>query len=120
MAKVLVLYYSSYGHTEAMANAVAEGAREAGAEVDIKRVPELVPAEIARKSHFKLDQAGTTMSSITSMRFSKRSSPNSKNGPSPHPLPASGAREMETRAGCFSVTEYPRLNRHQPEEPHRL
>src|SRR5882757_4851037 len=57
MAKVLVLYYSSYGHTEAMANAVAEGAREADAEVDIRRVPELVFAEIARKSHFKLDQA---------------------------------------------------------------
>ena len=44
MAKVLVLYYSAYGHIEAMANAVAEGAREAGATVDIKRVPELVPA----------------------------------------------------------------------------
>src|ERR1700738_1684969 len=57
MAKVLVLYYSAYGHIEAMANAVAEGAREAGAEVDIKRVPELVPEELARKSHFKLDQA---------------------------------------------------------------
>src|ERR1700738_5181093 len=40
-----------------MANAVAEGARGAGAEVDIKRVPELVPEEIARKAHFKLDQA---------------------------------------------------------------
>ena len=59
MAKVLVLYYSSYGHTEAMALAVAEGAREADAEVDIKRVPELVPEEIARKSHFKLDQAAS-------------------------------------------------------------
>src|SRR5258708_16918986 len=57
MSKVLVLYYSSYGHIEAMANAVAEGARQAGARVDIKRVPELVPEEIARKSHFKLDQA---------------------------------------------------------------
>ncbi|MGH6681156.1 MAG: NAD(P)H:quinone oxidoreductase [Bradyrhizobium sp.] len=57
MTKVLVLYYSSYGHIEAMANAVAEGAREAGASVDVKRVPELVPAEIARASHFKLDQA---------------------------------------------------------------
>src|SRR3984893_17751775 len=57
MSKVLVLYYSSYGHIEAMANAVAEGARQAGAQVDIKRVPELVPEEIARKSHFKLDQA---------------------------------------------------------------
>ena len=57
MPKVLVLYYSAYGHIETMANAVAEGAREAGATVDIKRVPELVPEEIAKKSHFKLDQA---------------------------------------------------------------
>jgi NAD(P)H dehydrogenase (quinone) len=57
VAKVLVLYYSAYGHIEAMANAVAEGARQAGADVDIKRVPELVPEEIARKSHYKLDQA---------------------------------------------------------------
>ncbi len=56
MAKVLVLYYSAYGHIEAMASAVAEGVREAGAQVDIKRVPELVPEEIARKSHYKLDQ----------------------------------------------------------------
>ena len=57
MTKILVLYYSSYGHIEKMAGAVVEGAREAGAEVVIKRVPELVPEEIARKSHFKLDQA---------------------------------------------------------------
>jgi NAD(P)H dehydrogenase (quinone) len=57
MTKVLVLYYSAYGHIEAMANAVAEGAREAGAVVDIKRVPELVPAEVAKASHYKLDQA---------------------------------------------------------------
>ena len=57
MSKVLVLYYSSYGHIEAMANAVAEGARQAGAHVDIKRVPDLVPEEIARKSHYKVDQA---------------------------------------------------------------
>ncbi len=57
MAKVLVLYYSSYGHIETMANAVAEGARSAGAMVDIKRVPETVPEEIARNAHFKLDQA---------------------------------------------------------------
>ncbi|HWU49338.1 MAG TPA: NAD(P)H:quinone oxidoreductase [Asticcacaulis sp.] len=56
MAKVLVLYYSSYGHIEAMAKAVAEGAREAGAEVDIKRVPETAPLEVARAAHFKLDQ----------------------------------------------------------------
>ena len=57
MAKVLVLYYSSYGHIETMAEAVAEGARSAGATVDIKRVPELVPEEVAQKSHFKTDQA---------------------------------------------------------------
>lgn len=56
MARVLVLYYSSYGHIETMAEAVAEGARSAGAEVDIRRVPELVPEEIARKSGYKLDQ----------------------------------------------------------------
>lgn len=57
MAKVLVLYYSAYGHCEKMAEAVAEGARGAGAQVDIKRVPELVPEDVARKSHYKLDQA---------------------------------------------------------------
>jgi NAD(P)H dehydrogenase (quinone) len=57
MTKVLVLYYSSYGHIEQMAQAVAEGARSAGAEVDIKRVPETVPEEVAKASHFKLDQA---------------------------------------------------------------
>jgi NAD(P)H dehydrogenase (quinone) len=57
MTKVLVLYYSSYGHIEAMAVAVAEGAKEAGAEVVVKRVPELVPEEVARKSGYKLDQA---------------------------------------------------------------
>jgi NAD(P)H dehydrogenase (quinone) len=57
MTRVLVLYYSSYGHTETMAGAVAEGAREAGAEVTIKRVPELVPDDVARKSGFKLDQS---------------------------------------------------------------
>jgi NAD(P)H dehydrogenase (quinone) len=57
MTKVLVLYYSSYGHIEVMAGAVAEGAREAGAEAVVKRVPELVPEEVAQKSHFKLDQA---------------------------------------------------------------
>ncbi len=57
MAKVLVLYYSAYGHIEAMANAVAQGAREAGATVDIKRVPELVPEAVAKASYYKLDQA---------------------------------------------------------------
>jgi NAD(P)H dehydrogenase (quinone) len=57
MAKVLILYYSSYGHIETMAGAVAEGARSAGAEVHVKRVPELTPRDVAEKSHFKLDQA---------------------------------------------------------------
>src|SRR5258707_14184476 len=57
MAKVLVLYYSAYGHIETMANAVAEGARKAGASVDIKRVPELVPPGVAKASYYKLDQA---------------------------------------------------------------
>ncbi len=57
MATVLVLYYSAYGHIETMAHAVAEGAREAGARVDVKRVPELVPEEVARHAHFKLDQS---------------------------------------------------------------
>ncbi len=56
MTKVLVLYYSSYGHIERMAQAVADGAREAGAEVTVKRVPETVPEEVARKSGYKLDQ----------------------------------------------------------------
>ncbi|HEX7855801.1 MAG TPA: NAD(P)H:quinone oxidoreductase [Sphingobium sp.] len=56
MAKVLILYHSAYGHVETLAKAVAEGARSAGAEVDIKRVPETVPEELARKSGFKLDQ----------------------------------------------------------------
>jgi NAD(P)H dehydrogenase (quinone) len=57
MSRVLVLYYSAYGHIETMAYAVAEGAREAGAQVDVKRIPETVPEEIARAAHFKLDQA---------------------------------------------------------------
>jgi NAD(P)H dehydrogenase (quinone) len=57
MPKVLVLYYSTYGHIEQMAEAVAAGARETGASVDIKRVPETAPEEVARGGHFKLDQA---------------------------------------------------------------
>lgn len=56
MSKVLVLYYSSYGHIETMANAIAEGAKAAGALVDIKRVPETVSNEIAVGAHFKLEQ----------------------------------------------------------------
>ena len=56
MAKVLVLYYSSYGHIETMAGAIAEGARDAGAEVSIRRVPELVPADVAERSGIKTKQ----------------------------------------------------------------
>ncbi|SFR78134.1 NAD(P)H:quinone oxidoreductase [Sphingomonas jatrophae] len=56
MPKILVLYHSAYGHVETMAYAVAEGARGAGADVVVKRVPETVPEEVARSSHFKLDQ----------------------------------------------------------------
>ena len=57
MSKVLVLYYSTYGHLETMAQAVADGARSAGATVDVKRVPETVPEDIAKGAHFKLDQS---------------------------------------------------------------
>ncbi|HEX2544717.1 MAG TPA: NAD(P)H:quinone oxidoreductase [Ramlibacter sp.] len=56
MAKVLVLYHSAYGHVETMAYAVAEGAQAAGAEVAVRRVPELVPEALAKSSGFKLDQ----------------------------------------------------------------
>ncbi|EGF93663.1 NADPH:quinone oxidoreductase, type IV [Asticcacaulis biprosthecium C19] len=56
MTKVLVLYYSSYGHIETMAKAVAEGVREAGAEAVIRRVPETVPEDVAKGAYYKLDQ----------------------------------------------------------------
>ena len=56
MAKILVLYYSTYGHIEAMAAAVAEGARAAGASVAVKRVPEIVPVAVATEAGYKLDQ----------------------------------------------------------------
>ena len=56
MTKVLVLYYSAYGHIEKMAEAVRDGAAAAGATATIKRVPELVPEEVAKKSGMKLDQ----------------------------------------------------------------
>lgn len=57
MTKVLVLYYSSYGHIEKMADAVAEGARAGGAEVDIRRVPETAPEEVVKAAGFKTDTA---------------------------------------------------------------
>ena len=54
MTKVLILYYSAYGHTERMAQAVAEGVRDAGVEADVRRVPELVPEEVAKQSGLSL------------------------------------------------------------------
>ena len=62
MARVLILYYSTYGHIETMAQAVAEGARSTGAQVDVRRVPETVPRDVAQASHFKLDQAAALAS----------------------------------------------------------
>ena len=56
MAKILVLYYSSWGHMEQMAKSAAEGAKEAGAAVTIKRVKELVPEDVAKAAYYKLDQ----------------------------------------------------------------
>src|SRR5258706_4864836 len=58
MTKVLVLYYSTYGHVEKMAEALAEGARSvSGAEITVKRVPELMPQEVARRARGELDQS---------------------------------------------------------------
>lgn len=56
MTRVLVLYYSMYGHIETMAGAAADGVAEAGGQAVVKRVPELVPEEVARKAGAKLDQ----------------------------------------------------------------
>jgi NAD(P)H dehydrogenase (quinone) len=56
MSKVLVLYYSTYGHIETLAQAMAEGARSTGAQVDLKRVPETVPVAVAQSAHFKMEQ----------------------------------------------------------------
>ena len=101
MAKVLVLYYSAYGHIETMANAVAEGAREAGATVDIKRVPELVPEAVAKASHYKLDQAASTSTSsesssavIVSLPSSRIAAPSRAltRTPLTSTLPAAGTR----------------------------
>jgi len=67
MTKILVLYYSSYGHMEQMADAVAEGARSAGAEVDIRRVPETAPAEVAKAAGFKADIAHPVIEGINAL-----------------------------------------------------
>jgi len=67
MAKVLVLYYSMYGHIETMAKAIAEGAAAVpGVKVDIKRVPELMSDEVARKAGAKLDQ-GAPVASVNEL-----------------------------------------------------
>ncbi len=62
MAKILVLYYSSYGHIEQMADAVADGARAAGAEVDIRRVAETAPDAVVKSAQFKTDSAHAVLS----------------------------------------------------------
>ena len=67
MTKVLVLYYSSYGHIEQMADAVAEGARAGGAEVDIRRVAETAPKDVAEAAHFKTDTAHPLIESPDTM-----------------------------------------------------
>ncbi|MBY0306709.1 MAG: NAD(P)H:quinone oxidoreductase, partial [Sphingomonas sp.] len=64
MSKVLVLYYSSYGHIEQMAEAVAEGARAAGAIADIRRVPETAPQAVVAAAHFKTDSAHPVIGSV--------------------------------------------------------
>ena len=67
MSKVLVLYYSSYGHIEQMADAVAEGARAGGADVDIRRVPETAPAAVVAAAHFKTDTAHPEIESVQAL-----------------------------------------------------
>ena len=67
MTKVLVLYYSSYGHIEQMADAMAEGARAGGAEVDIRRVAETAPPEVVAQAHFKTDTAHSVIESADAL-----------------------------------------------------
>lgn len=64
MARILVLYYSSYGHIAQMADAVAEGVREAGHEVDVFRVPETAPAEVAANAGFRVAEHHEEISGI--------------------------------------------------------
>ncbi|WNO54836.1 NAD(P)H:quinone oxidoreductase [Stakelama saccharophila] len=67
MSKVLVLYYSSYGHIEQMADAVAQGARETGATVDIRRVPETAPAEIVAQAGFKTESEHPVLEDVNAL-----------------------------------------------------
>ncbi|WP_431470975.1 NAD(P)H:quinone oxidoreductase [Sphingosinithalassobacter sp. LHW66-3] len=67
MAKVLVLYYSSYGHIEKMAEAIAEGARAGGAEVDIRRVSETAPPEVVKAAGFKTDSPHPVIEDVSAL-----------------------------------------------------
>ena len=67
MSKILVLYYSSYGHLAKMADAVAEGARSAGAEVDVRRVPETAPAEVAAAAGFVADHSHPVLEDVNEL-----------------------------------------------------
>ena len=67
MTKVLVLYYSSYGHLAKMADAVAEGARAGGAEVDVRRVPETAPADVAQAAGFQVDHSHPEIAGVNAL-----------------------------------------------------
>ena len=67
MPRILVLYYSSYGHLAKMADAMAEGARSAGAEVDVRRVPETAPAEVAIAAGFQVDHSHEELTDVNQL-----------------------------------------------------
>ena len=67
MTKMLVLFYSSYGHVERMAEAVAEGAQGAGAEVDLRRVPETAPADVAQAAHYRVDSPHQVLEDVNEL-----------------------------------------------------
>ena len=69
MPKILVLYYSSYGHLATMADAVAEGARSAGAEVDVRRVPETAPFEVAQAAGFVADHSHPVLEDVNELAY---------------------------------------------------
>ena len=67
MSKILVLYYSSYGHLAKMADAVAQGARSTGAQVDIRRVAETAPAEVAKAAGFVADESHPVLDDVNEL-----------------------------------------------------
>ncbi|WP_066722234.1 NAD(P)H:quinone oxidoreductase [Sphingomonas pituitosa] len=67
MTKILVLYYSSYGHIAQMADAVAEGARSAGATVDVRRVAETAPFEVAQAAGFRVDESHPVLDDVNQL-----------------------------------------------------